>query len=77
MGDHIEDSTNFVHAHTLITCTVLVQVGGGPTGVEVAAEIHDLVTEDMSHYFPTLKVPMHALSPVYPLNWAAALIGCS
>lgn len=31
-----------------------VVVGGGPTGVEVAAEIHDLVTEDMVNYFPTL-----------------------
>lgn len=25
-----------------------VVVGGGPTGVELAAELHDLVTEDVS-----------------------------
>jgi hypothetical protein len=33
------------------------QVGGGPTGVESAAEIHDMVIEDMLPYFPKLKVP--------------------
>ena len=33
-----------------------MQVGGGPTGVELAAEIHDLIEEDMLTYFPRLKV---------------------
>eukprot|EP00891_Asterochloris_glomerata_P001208 jgi/Astpho2/1208/Aster-08175 len=32
-----------------------VIVGGGPTGVELAAEIHDMIAEDMSSYFPNLK----------------------
>ena len=32
------------------------QVGGGPTGTELAAEMHDLVVEDMVNYFPKLKV---------------------
>ena len=36
--------------------SVLVQVGGGPTGVELAAEMHDYITEDFSHMFPSLKV---------------------
>lgn len=29
-----------------------VIVGGGPTGVEVAAELHDLITEDLSKLYP-------------------------
>lgn len=40
-----------------------VQVGGGPTGVELAAEIHDMIAEDMSSYFPNLKVQPAALAP--------------
>ena len=44
-----------------------VQVGGGPTGVELAAEIHDMIAEDMSSYFPNLKVRSAALAlPVLP-----------
>ncbi|UJR09090.1 hypothetical protein I4U23_013337 [Adineta vaga] len=31
-----------------------VVVGGGPTGVEFAAELADLVREDLHHYFPRL-----------------------
>lgn len=30
-------------------------MGGGPTGVEVAAEIHDLIAEDIYGFFPSLK----------------------
>lgn len=33
-----------------------VQVGGGPTGVELAAEMHDYIKEDLSVHFPSLKV---------------------
>ncbi|KAK9338521.1 hypothetical protein LIPSTDRAFT_60614 [Lipomyces starkeyi NRRL Y-11557] len=29
-------------------------VGGGPTGVEFAAELHDLINDDMQHYYPNL-----------------------
>ena len=32
-----------------------VVVGGGPTGCELAAELHDLITEDVSRLFPHLK----------------------
>lgn len=32
-----------------------VIVGGGPTGVEFAAELHDFVTEDLAKLYPTLK----------------------
>ena len=45
--------------HTVLdhgAAVLCAQVGGGPTGVEIAAEIHDLVLEDISHYFPSLKV---------------------
>ena len=31
-----------------------VVVGGGPTGVEFAAEMHDFVTEDLARWFPDL-----------------------
>lgn len=31
-----------------------VIVGGGPTGVEFAAELHDFVHEDLSHLYPTI-----------------------
>ncbi|KAG6416913.1 hypothetical protein SASPL_124354 [Salvia splendens] len=32
-----------------------VVVGGGPTGVEFAAELHDFVTEDLAKLYPDLK----------------------
>ncbi|KAL0054534.1 hypothetical protein WJX82_010454 [Trebouxia sp. C0006] len=32
-----------------------VVVGGGPTGVELAAEMHDYIKEDLVHLFPSLK----------------------
>ncbi|KAG8386911.1 hypothetical protein BUALT_Bualt03G0198100 [Buddleja alternifolia] len=32
-----------------------VVVGGGPTGVEFAAELHDFVIEDLAKLYPTLK----------------------
>lgn len=32
-----------------------VVVGGGPTGVEFAAELHDFVHEDLGKLYPTLK----------------------
>lgn len=31
-----------------------VIVGGGPTGVEVAAELYDMITEDMRRLYPAL-----------------------
>lgn len=33
-----------------------LQVGGGPTGVELAAELHDLVNEDIARLQPQLRV---------------------
>jgi hypothetical protein len=41
-----------------VTFTI-AQVGGGPTGVELAAEIHDLIREDLVKYFPKLKVSLN------------------
>lgn len=32
-----------------------VIVGGGPTGVEFAAELHDFVTEDLAKLYPSVK----------------------
>lgn len=32
-----------------------VVVGGGPTGVEFAAELHDFVSEDLSKLYPAIK----------------------
>lgn len=32
-----------------------VVVGGGPTGVEFAAELHDFVIEDLAKLYPALK----------------------
>lgn len=32
-----------------------VVVGGGPTGVEFAAALHDLVIDDLSKLYPSLK----------------------
>ena len=32
-----------------------VVVGGGPTGVEFAAELHDFVSEDLVKLYPTVK----------------------
>ncbi|KAI4341062.1 hypothetical protein MLD38_025833 [Melastoma candidum] len=32
-----------------------VVVGGGPTGVEFAAELHDFVHEDLAYLYPTLR----------------------
>jgi NADH:ubiquinone reductase (non-electrogenic) len=31
-----------------------VVCGGGPTGVEVAAELHDMIQEDLSKLYPEL-----------------------
>jgi len=36
----------------LLQCSI---VGGGPTGVEFAAELHDLVEEDIYRMMPELK----------------------
>ena len=33
----------------------MVVVGGGPTGVEYAAELHDFLVEDLTHWFPHLS----------------------
>ena len=32
-----------------------VIVGGGPTGVEFAAELHDFAIEDLARLYPTLR----------------------
>lgn len=32
-----------------------VVIGGGPSGVEFAAELHDFVTEDLAKLYPTVQ----------------------
>ena len=42
-------------------------VGGGPTGVEFAAELHDLLNTDIKKHFPTLfKLARISLFDVAP-----------
>ena len=36
-----------------------VVVGGGPTGVEVAAELHDMVVDDLRKIYPELMPFVH------------------
>eukprot|EP00775_Hariotina_reticulata_P009271 gene9271-9436_t len=36
-----------------------VVCGGGPTGVEVAAELHDMIFEDLKDYYPELMQDVH------------------
>lgn len=43
-----------------------VIVGGGPTGVEVAAELHDLITEDLVKLYPEEVGPV--VQRAQPLN---------
>lgn len=42
-------------------------VGGGPTGIEFAAELHDLIHEDLSRIYPALmphiKITVYDISP--------------
>jgi len=45
-------NTTYEERKRLLTFVI---VGGGPTGVELAAEIHDLITQDLVKYFPKLK----------------------
>ncbi len=40
-----------------------VIVGGGPTGVEVAAELHDLITEDLVKLYPDEVRHLPAAAP--------------
>ena len=36
-----------------------VVIGGGPTGVEFAAELHDFVNEDLAKLYPDVKKYMN------------------
>jgi len=42
-------------------------VGGGPTGIEFSAEMHDLITEDMKRIYPDLikyaKITVYDVAP--------------
>ncbi|XP_074296553.1 external alternative NAD(P)H-ubiquinone oxidoreductase B2, mitochondrial-like isoform X1 [Silene latifolia] len=49
---HLSDDHCCAEAKTLLQFVV---VGGGPTGVEFAAELHDFVTEDLAKLYPALK----------------------
>lgn len=41
-----------------------VLVGGGPTGIEVGAELHDMITEDLAALYPQLmaSVKIHVIN---------------
>lgn len=43
-------------------------MGGGPTGVEFAAELHDLLHTDMARHYPALaamaRINLYDVSPV-------------
>lgn len=43
-------------------------VGGGPTGVEFAAELHDLLHTDIKRHYPTLarmaKITLYDVAPM-------------
>ena len=42
-------------------------VGGGPTGVELSAELHDLITQDLAYYYPKIapfaKITIYDVAP--------------
>lgn len=46
---------------------LLHRIGGGPTGVEFAAELHDLLHTDIRRHYPTLarmaKTTLYAVAP--------------
>lgn len=52
-------------------------VGGGPTGVEFAAELHDFVTQDVYRLYPALKgkitITLYNLSPGILQSFDASL----
>lgn len=43
-----------------------VVVGGGPTGVEVAAEMHDMIQDDLSRLYPDLIKDVQVRSSMDP-----------
>jgi hypothetical protein len=47
----VHASTRLQERKKLLTFVI---VGGGPTGVEVAAELHDMIEEDLSKLYPTI-----------------------
>ncbi len=47
----LDRQTNLQERKRLLSFVV---VGGGPTGVEVAAELYDLVREEMGQYYPLI-----------------------
>ena len=58
-----------------------VVCGGGPTGVEAAAEIYDLCQEDIMQYYPKIcrqEVSIHVIqSGEHILNTVRSIVGCS
>ncbi|WIA22726.1 hypothetical protein OEZ86_009686 [Tetradesmus obliquus] len=43
-----------------------VVVGGGPTGIEVAAELHDVIHEDLKGLYPSLMPDVKQLQELFP-----------
>ena len=51
----------------LTVVCVLISPGGGPTGVEFAAELHDLLHAEIKRHYPTLarmaKITLYDVAP--------------
>ena len=51
----------------LTVVCVLISPGGGPTGVEFAAELHDLLHTEIKRHYPTLaqmaKITLYDVAP--------------
>lgn len=43
----------------------MVVVGGGPTGIEYAAELHDFLTDDLSKWYPGMYITTPIHSPFF------------
>lgn len=55
----------------MIDVDMLCYVGGGPTGVEFAAELHDLLNTDIKRHFPGL----HNLARISLFDVAPTILG--
>ena len=51
----------------LVRSNLTICLGGGPTGVEFAAELHDFLHDDLSKHYPTLatlaKINLYDVAP--------------
>lgn len=64
---------------SMLTLAFSPKVGGGPTGVEYAAELHDFLLEDLTQWYPEIagkiKITLvEALPSVLPMFSKVSLI---